>query len=467
MMRNTGYTALHVFIPLMLLIIVPSTCVVAQIEHMRVNIYNAHRSGPTVTIWCTAHIPTGSTQNTLTLILDGKMLAVNGDLVQADSSRFQVTYLTARNTVSRLIIDNVVKADEGLYYCQQQYSLNGQIETHMDSIEVALSQYLPPLHHPVCSIQPSTTLFDSSDVTFHCLVGESNPSVKLQLTIVQIGISSTIDRPIGQSFYYGNASVKTTVTSEDNNALLVCQMTSDTFPTAYRNCSSGPIRIIQTNPPATKSLSSYSESSSTLHPNSTPSKGNANTISLGQSSLWSIVGGVAGVVLIAVVLIIICVIVRKRSNIKNNPVGLSSNLNAVTNNHTENMYSLETINDADDYATLSDQQYPSNQLTQSNQFSSANQPSNQPSLQSAPSQESSQQMPIYAAVNKTAHPSSSSSRLVEGELSPDYEDASSSHQTEASNFPIYGKVNKGYKSDNQGDDSGFVDNIIYVSAGPK
>ena len=56
------------------------------------------------------------------------------------------------------------------------YSDNKQY-IQSNQIHVEVHDYLPSLSYPKCHISPSTTLYDKSEATFHCMVGESSVSL--------------------------------------------------------------------------------------------------------------------------------------------------------------------------------------------------------------------------------------------------------------------------------------------------
>ncbi len=271
-----------------------------HVESVSFTTFATDNNGPIVRLWCRSdfngmHFVTR--YPTLTWTYGEKILAANSTLIEADSSRFvsaanyELRYMHSRRTFelgveSVLKISNAVKDDEGVYMCQEQYNEN---VTDSRNVSVTITEYLPPLHHPLCLLEPSNMLQDGSDVTFHCLVGDSNPAVKLRLTLEKPDGSST---PIGQLFFTGNASVVKTITTDDNNATFVCLMISDTFPTGSRNCSAGPIMLMSASTESSHSTMisvtsmdvSISESASTaITPTLTPT-----TLSLiqGLIALW-------------------------------------------------------------------------------------------------------------------------------------------------------------------------------------
>ena len=112
-----------------------------------------------------------------------KVLAVNNILKDATPSRFSV--FSTRTLVSGtffygniLQIRNALKEDAGWYECNIDgiYVLKG-------SIEVTRFPYLPSLNYPECSIGPTTTLMAMNNGAITCIVGDSHPSVNLQLSL--------------------------------------------------------------------------------------------------------------------------------------------------------------------------------------------------------------------------------------------------------------------------------------------
>ena len=166
------------------------------------------------------------------LIFKDEILSENGQLIDADPFKYNagnrsntqdgVTYVT-----SYVSIFNALKADVGNYTCHRS--------SQKSSIFVQVDEYLPPLDFPKCNIEPELTVVNGTDVTFTCEPGDSNPPVKLNLTL---------HRPDGSVLLLGVAPTTRQVTTEDNGSVFVCQMKSDTFYRASeRNCSAGPVRI--------------------------------------------------------------------------------------------------------------------------------------------------------------------------------------------------------------------------------
>ena len=238
--------ALLACLPLLLLFVIHgSHLATAQLE-MNNFIQDLDR-GPVETIICNARIPPSVGNPTVKWIFQDRTLAVNN--MEADPSRYTVSYSYTRNIYhgrfnlkSILNIHNLVPEDEGVYKCQIDYTLNAP-QTRVATVEVTgIPKYLPSLNYPKCTIEPTTAISAESNATFICRVGNSSPAVNLQLRLQRTD-GSIIQ--IGEESYFGNSSVTTLVTQNDHNAVFTCHMTSDTFKSAYRNCSAGPITVSQ------------------------------------------------------------------------------------------------------------------------------------------------------------------------------------------------------------------------------
>ena len=106
------------------------------------------------------------------------------------------------------------------------------------SVQIQVDKYLPALHHPLCKPNVGTlSVVNGSEIEFTCSRGDSNPEVNLQLSL---------RRPDGSVRKLGTTNVRTSVFIEDHNANFTCEMTSDTFPSAYHSCSTGPITVLPT-----------------------------------------------------------------------------------------------------------------------------------------------------------------------------------------------------------------------------
>ena len=143
--------------------------------------------GPVINVFCK-----GSTSVYHRWVFADKLLAQDGQLIDADPSRYSVqvgyTNLYDRHEYgSLLVIKNALKEDGGLYECQLEYSgeyySNYEPYWQYSQISVEVHDYLPSLSFPKCHISPSNTLNDKSDATFTCTAGESSSSLNLLLTL--------------------------------------------------------------------------------------------------------------------------------------------------------------------------------------------------------------------------------------------------------------------------------------------
>ena len=189
--------------------------------------------GPVINVFCR-----GSESNFYRWVSASKTLAEGEELIDADPTRYSVSvgctydYEHEYTYGSLLTIKNVIKEDSGIYECQlDDYITNNK---QSGQISVQVRDYLPSLSFPKCLISPSTTLYDKSDAIFKCMAGESSASLNLLLTLRHQN---------GSIVELGHDVVTTTIYLNDNNATFICHMTSKTFPTAYRNCSAGPMTI--------------------------------------------------------------------------------------------------------------------------------------------------------------------------------------------------------------------------------
>ena len=189
--------------------------------------------GPVIHVWCVAVFPDDTTDHETKWILSNRTLTVNDRLVaEGESSKYTVEN---RHGGYMLSIRNAVKEDAGPYQCKIEYNVNGKRDSCQKEVMLPIIAYLPSLSYPECGVKPSITLQNGTEAVFKCAVGESSDNVNLELTLVR---SNGLEIRLGDS-----TSVTKTVTMDDNNAMFVCVMTSDTFLTARRRCSAGPIIV--------------------------------------------------------------------------------------------------------------------------------------------------------------------------------------------------------------------------------
>ena len=146
----------------------------------------------------------------------------------------------------------------------------------------------------MCCIRPSQTLTNGNFAEFKCEVGETTAQITLKLTL-KIDDGSIIN--LGDSTATIYLSVRKTVTLGDNNSTFICQMTSETFPTAYRNCSAG-LLIIYEEGSYIKEMSNQSTMSMATVP-TTPTHQNDSKVLIS-----SIVGSTSSVLILSLLIII-------------------------------------------------------------------------------------------------------------------------------------------------------------------
>ena len=422
-----------------------SECTTAQELKVQSQSNTFLNTGPIVTIQCVATFPMGSTQRTVTLLFNHTELAVNRNR-KSISLRHIFTYYQASENPSsftlQLNINNAVKQDEGLYECQMNYLQGGNNYNISDTAYVTIYQYLPASNYPECSIEPTNVFVDGGLATFTCIVGDSKPDVDLELKFIK---TDGFEYQIGDASFSGNGSITFVVNTNDNITRLVCYMTSDTFPTVYRRCYVGLIVDVQSQPSSTaefqttedlqNEITTPSESQSTASEDistSPSSVGKPQTVSAG------IKGGAAGggLILLLLLFVIICIVIRKKSKSKTN------NLTSGSDQGMDNVYLSKTDNDTDGYEPPPAQ--PATNLGNGDY--------------------------AYADVQNTSISAQSKPNSSD---TYDYAEVAPSKLGGASNFPIYSQVNKSFKRDEskneagENEDSGMVENIVYVSAGPK
>ena len=332
---NLRKTSPSVFIPLILCIVFLLHYTIAQELQVQHQTNTFSNTGPVVTVQCEATFPTGSSQHTVSLLFDCMELAVNENQTIISSRHVFIYFQGSENPNTfklQLNIKNAVKQDEGLYECQMNYMQDSSVQTLIKTADITIDKYLPASNYPECSIEPSAVLTDGDLATFYCTVGDSNPPVKLMLALIKT--DGFIEQLIGyeHGYYNENASVMLPVKA-DNNTRLVCGMTSDTFPTAYRSCYAGPIKILpQKMLPMTNSITIFPMEITTNSEPATVTNGSmlANKMvpsGAGNVSTWGIVGGVIGVLVASVTFVIIILVMRrsKQPSDENIPMAATSN----------------------------------------------------------------------------------------------------------------------------------------------
>ena len=397
---------------------------------------------------CFAYFPPESLDYgpTCKWIYSKKTITKNSTVIGA--TRYSVRYAFIENKAAwecTLSIQNALKSDKGLYKCHFEYYINQKHETLEKEVNVPIPNYLPSLNYPECATAPSTKYNEGDKVTFNCTTGKSSPAVDLELVLKQ---------PDNTSIYLGNTTTSTIVTAMDyNNSLFICYMSSSAFPTGGRNCTAGPITIL---PSETNSIESTAQTTyiaktsnlvsptkrtsdvvdvstteyqlletSTERPTNEDKSGNISTT---EFSLMEIICLTIGVVSVFSLVTIICTI------------ALFNKCKSTRDPNTES-----TIRSNDHGIRAQNQNPP---LTN---------PTSNTGL-----------IPFYAVVHKDkANAKTSLEETSKQSATPAYEDTTFTIEENGQNAPIYYEVNRSERDEDDDYDSGLIDNIIYVSAGPK
>ena len=222
-----------------------------------------------VTLTCETHISRGTSDIKHIWILNGKFLTKNTDILTNQPARYKVKHQkNKRYHVYTLTISNPVENDRGIYKCRIDYKLQGSHYSTSKIVDVTITSYLPPLNYPFCSIRPSQTLNNGDLAAFECKVGATTSKITLKLTLQSIDGSITLmDESDGRRY-----NAEKHVTLQNNMAMFICHMTSETFPTAYRNCSAGPLIVTAstTLPPGTTTTAAPAPTQSYITTNLSP-----------------------------------------------------------------------------------------------------------------------------------------------------------------------------------------------------
>ena len=222
------------------------TTAVREVGKVESVTYNVNTNG-SVTLTCQTSFPVTNNKeskiNRHSWKFGGQTLTKNTNILATNPSRYNVGYRNnSPKHVYILTIPNPVQTDEGKYQCQFDYTWYGSTHIASKDVDVTIDSYLPPLNYPLCSIRPNQTVSNGNVVEFKCIIGETTERITLKWTL-QSHDGSITDQNYGTTTSILTA--KTTVTLQYNNSMFICEMTSETFPTAYRNCSAGPLTIYE------------------------------------------------------------------------------------------------------------------------------------------------------------------------------------------------------------------------------
>ena len=216
-----------VFVPFLLILLVlkHGDKVMAQQMELTYQITQDKVFGPVVEIDCSSEILQGSADQVVRWVFRGQTLVENDELKNSDSR-----YRLARHG-QKLLIKDLVKEDEGKYLCQVVNRTDGTISMSR-SIDVEIRTYLPSKDSLQCGIHPALIVTNGNNVSFSCTVGKSSNADAMRELFLKRKDGSL--EPI-----VFNTTRR--VAPQDEGAMLVCQLTSTTFPSARYECIVGPI----------------------------------------------------------------------------------------------------------------------------------------------------------------------------------------------------------------------------------
>ena len=328
-------------------------------------------------------------------------------------SRYSVRYQNGSENMYTLTIQNPIKADEGVYQCRMKYTVGRETFPHSENVGVKIDSYLPASRYPLCSIKPSETLSNGSFAEFGCKVGRTTAQITLNLAL-QSQNGSIIH--LGNDIVRRSLRLEKPVTLQNNNSMFICEMTSETFPTAYRTCSAGPLTIYiddqftmqmstqSSKPPTSGSTAQLSEARTKMN--------NSNNIRR-KVFILNLVWCASGAFILSFLIVISAVLCQGRTS--KNACTATPSLKSVRkiSNASENTFSLES------------RRYRSRYATSRNQPSTVGYP--------ASHDDRPNQIPLYAIVHQTnSDESSLDTKAANISGVEEYEDIDPSEQNELS-----------------------------------
>ena len=185
---------------------------------------------------------------TMTSSKKTEKLSVDEGVLQGVDDRvfLAVRKLVDGSTVYFLSITEVSRADEGEYFCKVLTKGTTISEVGSESKTIGVTYY-PGDSDPVCSpmdVQQFTYHVGDS-LTLNCSSESANPPVSLQWSS-----TSNPHLDLEPNVYSHNGMVYSVLQlklrRKDDNAVFLCKMTSDMFPTREQTCHVGPLRVIPT-----------------------------------------------------------------------------------------------------------------------------------------------------------------------------------------------------------------------------
>ena len=459
---------LSVSIKLMLclvLVTIKTACIAQELE--LASAVKVLSTGPIPYVQCTATFPQGTTGHTIIWERNNKILFVNGVPRLDTSSRYNASYFQQSpwTYTSILHINDAVKQDEGLYVCDMQYWQDINKISLADATYLTIHQYLPAENYPKCNlvISSQASFFGGNSVTFTCLAGDSNPSVKLRQALNRTDGS---ENQFGPTSGNGNVSGTIRVPASEGNVTFICYMSSDLFKTAIRTCSVGPIKVDSPDNeiiPSTKSVSLTELMPSTKLKNSAIS----DSALANRFSSPVITGGAAGGCLILLLsMVFIFIVIRKQTNNKNSNSSANRSDHLLDSVYSSHAAQASTNQDGGTYAYSDVQNTSISALRKPN---SSNAIANAEVYERSPAQTQTNQDSDMYAYTDVSNSGTSDSTKSNSTDNYEYTGTTLSKPDSGFNFPTYSQVNKSFKhieSRNEADDrhnSGMVENMQIVT----
>ena len=138
-----------------------------------------------------------------------------------------------------LSILDITKDDSGDYFCQV-IQTRGEIKEHgSESIHISV-QYVPSEIYPECTPHPAPVLDVGISTVFNCTSKQANPELTMQWKRSEKDIPVSVQYSDNDVVY---SELTLTPTSDDDEAIFICQLTSSAFPDFTKTCFVGPVTV--------------------------------------------------------------------------------------------------------------------------------------------------------------------------------------------------------------------------------
>lgn len=172
-------------------------------------------------------------------------ISFDNTMMEETDERFFLASRRLQNQVYFLSIIDITREDEGVYHCvvREKSSLR---ELQRKSVTV-LFKYFPADIYPKCSpeseMSGGLTVYAGRSIQLNCTSELANPHVTIEWTRADQVINDNIER------HEENGNVVLTLTlrptMDEDNAIYVCQITSNAFPETSSTCHVGPLKVIR------------------------------------------------------------------------------------------------------------------------------------------------------------------------------------------------------------------------------